>query len=87
MAKRSVRCRRSNAEIDRAALVVRVFGLTSSESTEVPATSDLSPVQTGIVTDALNLPTPCLVILAGPGASGKSTWAAAHFPADVIVLQ
>jgi F420-dependent oxidoreductase-like protein len=51
----------------------------------VPATSDPSPVQTGVVTDALNLPAPCLVILAGPGASGKSTWAAAHFPADVIV--
>ena len=37
------------------------------------------------MTDALNLPAPCLVILAGPGASGKSTWAAAYFSADVIV--
>jgi F420-dependent oxidoreductase-like protein len=33
----------------------------------------------------LNLPSPCLVVLAGPGASGKSTWAAAHFPADCVV--
>jgi len=35
--------------------------------------------------DALNLPAPCLVVLVGPGASGKSTWAAAHFGADGIV--
>jgi F420-dependent oxidoreductase-like protein len=35
--------------------------------------------------EALNLPSPCVVVLAGPGASGKSTWAAAHFPADCIV--
>ncbi|MGE5827681.1 MAG: AAA family ATPase, partial [Micromonosporaceae bacterium] len=34
---------------------------------------------------ALNLPSPCLVILVGPGASGKSTWAATHFPADCVV--
>ena len=33
----------------------------------------------------LNLPAPCVVVLAGPGASGKSSWAAAHFPADWIV--
>jgi alkanesulfonate monooxygenase SsuD/methylene tetrahydromethanopterin reductase-like flavin-dependent oxidoreductase (luciferase family)/predicted kinase len=33
----------------------------------------------------LNLPSPCVVVLAGPGAAGKSTWAAAHFPADTIV--
>jgi predicted kinase len=26
-----------------------------------------------------------VVVLAGPGASGKSTWAAANFPADTIV--
>lgn len=32
-----------------------------------------------------NLPAPCLVILVGPGASGKSTWAAERFPADAIV--
>ncbi len=35
--------------------------------------------------DALNLPSPCVVLLVGPGASGKSTWAAAHFPADCII--
>jgi len=35
--------------------------------------------------EALNLPSPCVVVLVGPGASGKSTWAAAHFPADSIV--
>lgn len=33
----------------------------------------------------LNLPAPCLVVLVGPGASGKTSWAAEHFPADVIV--
>ena len=33
----------------------------------------------------LRLPAPCLVVLVGPGASGKSTWAAAHFPADAVV--
>jgi F420-dependent oxidoreductase-like protein len=35
--------------------------------------------------DAMNLPAPCLVVLIGPGASGKSAWAAAHFPAGQIV--
>jgi F420-dependent oxidoreductase-like protein len=35
--------------------------------------------------EALNLPSPCVVVLAGPGAAGKSTWAAAHFAADCIV--
>ena len=35
--------------------------------------------------EALNLPSPCVVVLVGPGASGKSTWAAAQFPADTIV--
>ena len=35
--------------------------------------------------EARNLPSPCVVVLAGPGAAGKSTWAAAHFPADCIV--
>jgi F420-dependent oxidoreductase-like protein len=34
---------------------------------------------------ARNLPAPCLVILVGPGAAGKSTWAAAHFKPDSIV--
>ncbi len=33
----------------------------------------------------LALPSPCVVVLAGPGASGKSTWAAEHFPADTVV--
>ncbi|HEV2778759.1 MAG TPA: TIGR03560 family F420-dependent LLM class oxidoreductase [Actinophytocola sp.] len=33
----------------------------------------------------LNLPSPCVVVLVGPGASGKTTWAQAHFPADTIV--
>jgi F420-dependent oxidoreductase-like protein len=37
------------------------------------------------MSQALHLPSPCVVVLVGPGASGKSTWAAAHFPADVIV--
>ena len=31
------------------------------------------------------LPAPCLVVLVGPGASGKSSWAAEHFPADAVV--
>ncbi|MFI7065853.1 LLM class flavin-dependent oxidoreductase [Kribbella sp. NPDC050124] len=35
--------------------------------------------------DELKLPSPCVVILAGPGASGKSTWAAERFAADLIV--
>ncbi|HSK25918.1 MAG TPA: TIGR03560 family F420-dependent LLM class oxidoreductase [Jiangellales bacterium] len=35
--------------------------------------------------EALNLPSPCVVVLVGPGASGKSTWAAAHFAPDAIV--
>jgi F420-dependent oxidoreductase-like protein len=34
---------------------------------------------------ALRLPSPCLVVLAGPPASGKSTWAAAHFRPDEVV--
>ncbi|HEY0816174.1 MAG TPA: TIGR03560 family F420-dependent LLM class oxidoreductase [Pseudonocardia sp.] len=33
----------------------------------------------------LLLPSPCLVVLAGPSAAGKSTWAAANFPASTIV--
>lgn len=32
-----------------------------------------------------NLPSPCVVILVGPGASGKSTWAALHFPPDTVI--
>ncbi len=42
-------------------------------------------MQTWRMGEALNLPSPCVVVLAGPGAAGKSTWAAAHFPADCIV--
>jgi F420-dependent oxidoreductase-like protein len=37
------------------------------------------------VSEPLALPSPCVVLLVGPGASGKSTWAAAHFPADDVV--
>lgn len=33
----------------------------------------------------LKLPSPCVVILVGPGASGKSTWAAERFGAELIV--
>lgn len=33
----------------------------------------------------LRLPAPCLVVLVGPGAAGKSTWAAAHFAPDQVV--
>ena len=33
----------------------------------------------------VHLPAPCLVVLVGPGASGKSTWAGSHFPADAVV--
>jgi F420-dependent oxidoreductase-like protein len=43
------------------------------------------PVHTERMSEALNLPSPCVVVLVGPGASGKSTWAATQFPADVIV--
>jgi F420-dependent oxidoreductase-like protein len=37
------------------------------------------------VSDAVNLPGPCLVVLVGPGAAGKSTWAAEHFTAEQTV--
>ena len=36
-------------------------------------------------TDPVNLPSPCVVLLVGPGASGKSTWASEHFPAGTVV--
>ena len=39
----------------------------------------------GVEGSALHLPSPCVVVLVGPGASGKSTWAAANFPAEAIV--
>ena len=35
--------------------------------------------------EPVQLPSPCLLVLVGPGASGKSTWAAAHFSPDTIV--
>lgn len=37
------------------------------------------------MSEALSLPSPCVVILVGPGAAGKSSWAAAHFPPDTVV--
>jgi F420-dependent oxidoreductase-like protein len=35
--------------------------------------------------ESLRLPSPCLLVLAGPGASGKSTWASTNFPPEVVV--
>ena len=35
--------------------------------------------------EVVSLPSPCLVVLVGPGAAGKSTWAATHFAADEVV--
>ncbi|MGH9059575.1 MAG: AAA family ATPase, partial [Acidimicrobiales bacterium] len=35
--------------------------------------------------EPVELPSPCLVVLAGPGAAGKTTWAAAHFPPGAVV--
>ncbi len=35
--------------------------------------------------DVRALPTPCMVVLVGPGASGKTTWADTHFPAGTVV--
>jgi alkanesulfonate monooxygenase SsuD/methylene tetrahydromethanopterin reductase-like flavin-dependent oxidoreductase (luciferase family)/predicted kinase len=35
--------------------------------------------------DERNLPSPCLVVLVGPGAAGKSTWAAETFAPELIV--
>jgi alkanesulfonate monooxygenase SsuD/methylene tetrahydromethanopterin reductase-like flavin-dependent oxidoreductase (luciferase family)/predicted kinase len=32
-----------------------------------------------------NLPAPCVVVLVGPGAAGKSTWAMARFAPDLVV--
>ncbi len=34
---------------------------------------------------SVRLPSPCLVVLVGPVASGKSTWAATHFPPGQVV--
>ena len=42
-------------------------------------------MQTGGVAEPVELPSPCAVVLVGPSASGKSTWAAGHFAADAIV--
>ena len=33
----------------------------------------------------IRLPSPCLVVLAGPSAAGKSTWAGEHFPPEQVV--
>jgi F420-dependent oxidoreductase-like protein len=41
--------------------------------------------QTGEVPESLQVPSPCVLVLAGPGASGKSTWAATHFLPESIV--
>ena len=35
--------------------------------------------------EAVQLPAPCLVVLVGPGAAGKSSWAAEHFAPDAVV--
>jgi len=51
-----------------------------SARTTSPATSQTDGVQ-----QALELPSPCVLVLVGPGASGKSTWAAAQFPPEAIV--
>lgn len=40
---------------------------------------------TTAVPEPVSLPSPCLLVLVGPGASGKSTWAATHFPHDAVV--
>jgi alkanesulfonate monooxygenase SsuD/methylene tetrahydromethanopterin reductase-like flavin-dependent oxidoreductase (luciferase family)/predicted kinase len=44
----------------------------------------LSVVETAFV-EELKLPSPCVVILVGPGAAGKSTWAAERFSDGLIV--
>lgn len=35
--------------------------------------------------DERNLPSPCVVLLVGPGAAGKSTWAAERFAPELVV--
>ncbi|GAB3840138.1 LLM class flavin-dependent oxidoreductase [Kribbella italica] len=35
--------------------------------------------------DERKLPSPCVVVLVGPGAAGKSTWAAERFAAELVV--
>jgi F420-dependent oxidoreductase-like protein len=47
----------------------------------VPGPAQKGPAQE----EERRLPSPCLLVLVGPGASGKSTWAAANFAPDVIV--
>ena len=32
-----------------------------------------------------NLPSPCVVVLVGPGAAGKSTWAGEAFAPELVV--
>lgn len=34
---------------------------------------------------SFHFPAPCVLVLVGPGASGKSTWASENFPPDTIV--
>src|SRR5262249_59055109 len=46
---------------------------------------DTAVVSEGDGDDAVVLPAPCLVVLAGPAGAGKSTWAAAHFAAEQVV--
>jgi F420-dependent oxidoreductase-like protein len=41
--------------------------------------------QTEGMQDPFQLPSPCALVLVGPGAAGKSTWAATHFRAETIV--
>lgn len=51
----------------------------------MPDPPDLPDPLDGPVTDQLHLPSPSIVVLVGPGASGKSTWAATNFARDLIV--
>jgi F420-dependent oxidoreductase-like protein len=45
----------------------------------------MSTSQTGTMLEAVHLPSPCVLVLVGPSASGKSAWAARHFPVENIV--
>ena len=63
--------------------VEHIFDPSSSPARDHPSGSQTWVVQ--VPQEPLQLPSPCLVVLVGPGASGKSTWAAAHFPAEMIV--
>jgi F420-dependent oxidoreductase-like protein len=65
----------------------RVLDAKSAGGLSGPAATDMPTPGVGrlATVEMVGLPSPCVVILAGPGASGKSTWAAAHFPAEFIV--